>query len=105
MSPVPFSRRERLMSAVGPAGSGSKPGSVCSHMPEKSGTDLLPLLSAADDCPKTGVTNAAASVSSKGKFRHCISIRLLHLFHDIRPEALSKLHPPSRRLEGDNFCF
>jgi hypothetical protein len=32
---------------------------------------------AAAACPKAGVTTAAASVNTKGKFRHCKSIALL----------------------------
>ena len=36
---MPFGRRDRLTSAVGPDGSGSNPGSGCTQMPEKSGMD------------------------------------------------------------------
>src|SRR5882672_4150545 len=77
MSPVPFARRERLISAVGPDGSGSNPGSVCNQVPEKSGMDL-PL------CPKAGVANAAANVSTKEIFRHCKSIGSPPLFMTFR---------------------
>ena len=37
MSPVPFGRRNRLTSDVGPDLSGSNPGFACAQMPEKSG--------------------------------------------------------------------
>src|SRR5271169_678264 len=67
------SRRERLTSAVGPDGSGSKPGMECTQMPEKSGMDAalsLPLFGATA-CPKAGVAAAAATVNTARKSRHC----------------------------------
>src|ERR1700674_2322067 len=86
MSPVPFGRRDRLTSAVGPDGSGSNPGSACTQSPEKSGIasalSLPPLAGptvGATACPKAGVATAAASVNTKGKFRHCESIAFLLL--------------------------
>src|SRR5215471_8961540 len=84
MSPVPFGRRDRLTSAVGPEGSGSNPGSACAQIPEKSGITSAPSLPplagptvGATTCPRAGVTTAAASVSTKRKFRDCESIALL----------------------------
>src|SRR5436305_11310801 len=72
MSPVPFGRRARLTSAVGPDAKGSNPGFAWIQMPEKSGMDSDRSL-----CPKMGVTKAAASVSTKGKFGHRKSIAFL----------------------------
>src|SRR5215468_1423036 len=76
MLPVPFWRRDRLTSAVGPDASGSKPGIEWVQTPEKSGMDAvvcLPLWAGptvgATDCPKTGVAVAAASVTTKRKSR------------------------------------
>jgi hypothetical protein len=93
MSPVPFSRRDRLTSAVGPDRSGSNPGIECTQMPEKSGMDEALSSSLPDgptvgatDCPKAGVTTAAANVNAKEKFLHCESIALL-LFHFFRSEV------------------
>src|ERR1700688_2934526 len=86
MSPVPFGRRDRLTSAVGPDGSGSNPGIECTQIPEKSGMDAALSSSppagptvGATACPMAGVTTAAASVTAKEKFRHCESIALLLL--------------------------
>src|ERR1700722_19987377 len=85
MSPVPFGRRARLTSAVGPDGSGSNPGSGCSQRPEKSGMaaalSSLPAdpTAGAAAWPKAGVTTAAARVSTKGKLRNCEFIALLLL--------------------------
>src|SRR3981081_112159 len=64
MLPVPFSRRDRLMSAVGPDDSGSNPGIECVQMPEKSGMDAEPC-----GCPKTGIAAADTNVPSRRKFR------------------------------------
>jgi hypothetical protein len=41
MLPVPFARRDRLTSAVGPDASGSKPGIEWVQTPEKSGMDAV----------------------------------------------------------------
>src|SRR6266550_7274601 len=96
MSPVPFARRARLTSAVGPDAKGSNPGFAWVQMPEKSGTD-----SALSLCPNMGVTNAAASVITKGKFRHRKSIALLLFRHTyVPPDAFRKLHPLGVCLEG-----
>src|ERR1700674_5549665 len=84
MLPLPL-RRDRFTTEVGPDDSGSKPGiEGCNHLPEISGMDAplsLPLLAdptvGATDCPKTGVATTAASVNTRGKFRHCKSIALL----------------------------
>src|SRR5262245_40724349 len=83
MSPVPFSRRERLTSDVGPDLSASKPGLACWQMPDKSGMDFALSLA-----PIAGVTQTAASVSTKGKFRRK-SIALL-LVRSAPPEALAQ---------------
>src|SRR5262252_3564101 len=87
ISPVPFGRRDRLTSAVGPDGSGSNPGSGCTQTPDKSGTDAPPssplpvgLSEGAPACPKAGVTITAATANARGKFRHCESIALLLRF-------------------------
>src|SRR5215831_5110810 len=87
MLPVPFGRRDRLTSAVGPDASGSNPGSECSQIPEKSGMDAPPSSPlptgrsvGAPACPKAGVTTTAATANTRGKFRHCESIALLLLF-------------------------
>src|SRR5580704_5197054 len=95
MSPVPFGRRARLMSAVGPDGSGSNPGFAWTQLPEKSGTDsafALPPLAGPTGCPKAGVTTAA-NVTSKRNFRRptfilpsCLWFRQ-HLLHDVTPFA------------------
>src|SRR5215831_7709453 len=84
MSPVPFGRRDRLISEVGPDASGSYPGFAWTHSPEKSGTDaaLASPLAAGPAvgttvCPKAGVAAAAASVTTRRKFRHCKSICFL----------------------------
>src|SRR5215475_10556310 len=89
MSPVPFSRRDRLTSAVGPDASGSNPGIECTQMPDKSGMDAelsssLPTGPAvgAITCPRTGVATAAASANAKDKFRHCEFILFL-LHHSV----------------------
>src|SRR6516162_4525225 len=76
MLPVPL-RRDRFTTDVGPDDNGSKPGiEGCNHLPEIPGIDAalpLPLLAdptvGATDCPKTGVTAAAASVTTKRKSR------------------------------------
>src|SRR6185295_385358 len=68
MSPVPFSRRDRLTSAVGPDAIGSNPGLACAQMPERSGKVAL-LLPGAAGCPEAVVTAAAATVTSNRKFR------------------------------------
>src|SRR5262245_32677702 len=94
MSPVPFGRRLRLTSDVGPDLSGSNPGFACAQMPEKSG-----MASALSLCPSTGVATAAASASAKGKFRHCKSIALLLDRHS-SPDACATLHPLRAGLEG-----
>ena len=83
-------RRERLISEVGPDGSGSKPGmEPCTHMPEKSRTDaalaLTPSAGAtvcATACPKAGVAAAAASVTTKRKSRRC-KVMLSSLFNGV----------------------
>src|SRR5712671_4042498 len=107
MSPVPFGRRDRLTSAVGPDGSGSNPGSGCSQMPEKSGMGA-PLSSplpagptvGATAWPKAGVTTAAASVNTKGKFRHCESIAFLLLSLRSAVSSRIRLYPLRVPLEG-----
>src|ERR1700730_14355626 len=106
MSPVPFGRRDRLTSAVGPDGSGSNPGSGCTQMPEKSGIDAAlssPLPAGptvgATAWPKAGVTTAAASVNTKGKFRHCESIAFLLLSLRSAVSSRIRLHPLRARLE------
>src|ERR1700704_329533 len=105
MSPVPFGRRDRLTSAVGPDGNGSNPGSGCTQGPEKSGMDSalsLPPLAAptvgGTACPKAGVKTIAASVNTRGKFCNCKPIALL-LFRRVQLEAL-RLYPLRVRLEG-----
>src|SRR6266853_1993019 len=107
MSPVPFGRRDRLTSAVGPDGSGSNPGSPCTQSPEKSGMDTalsspLPAspTAGATAWPKAGVTTAAASVNTKGKFRHCESIAFLLLSLRSAVSSRIRLHPLPVRLEG-----
>src|SRR5437764_2463242 len=84
MSPVPFGRRDRLISEVGPDASGSYPGFAWTHSPEKSGTDAAlasPLAASpavgTTACPKAGVAATAASVTTRRKFRDCKSIALL----------------------------
>src|SRR5713101_8446320 len=112
MSPVPFGRRDRLTSAVGPDGSGSNPGSECTQMPEKSGMDAAlssPLPAGptvgATAWPKAGVTTAAASVNTKGKFRHCESIAFLLLSLRSAVSSRIRLHPLRVRLEGGGVRF
>src|ERR1700730_3722456 len=107
MSPVPFGRRDRLHSAVGPDGSGSNPGSGCTQTPEKSGMDAAlssPLPAGptvgATVWPKAGVTTAAASVNTKGKFRLCESIAFLLLSLLSAVSSRKKLHPFRGRVEG-----
>src|ERR1700730_9262589 len=113
MSPVPFGRRDRLTSAVGPDGSGSNPGSACTQSPEKSGMDTalsLPLCSSstvgATAWPNAGVTTAAAVMNTKGKFRHCESIAFLLLSLRSAVSSRIRLHPLRVRLEdgGVRFC-
>src|ERR1700722_9290452 len=107
MSPVPFGRRARLTSAVGPDGSGSNPGSPCTHRPLKSGMDA-PLSSplpagptvGATAWPKAGVTTATASVNTKGKFRHCESIAFLLFSSRSSMSFHLRLHLLRLRLEG-----
>src|ERR1700694_1873882 len=104
MSPVPFGRRDRLTSAVGPDGSGSNPGSPCTQKPEKSGmaaalSSPLPAGSTvgATAWPKAGV--ATASVNAKAKFRHCESIAFLLLSLRSAVSSRIRLHPLRVRLE------
>src|SRR6516164_3188257 len=116
MSPVPFSRRERLTSAVGPDGSGSNPGSACTQSPVKSGiasTPSLPPLAGptlgGTACPNAGVATAAASVNTKERFRHCksmLSSSCRYVPFDWVPlEAVRiKLHPFRVRLEGGDVA-
>src|ERR1700680_2162687 len=113
MLPVPFGRRDRLTSAVGPDGSGSNPGSPCTQKPEKSGMDAAlssPLPAGptvgATAWPKAGVTTAAARVNTKGKFRHCESIAFLLLSLRSAVSSRIRLHPLRVRLEdgGVRFC-
>src|SRR5580693_8417585 len=72
MLPVPFARRCRLTSAVGPDASGSKPGIEWFHTPDKSGIDTAPCLPPWDGpavgatvCAEASVAVAAASVTTK----------------------------------------
>src|SRR5437763_3271673 len=90
MSPVPFGRRDRLISEVGPNASGSYPGFAWTHSPEKSGTDAAlasPLAVGpavgTTACRKAGVAAAAESVATRRKSRHCKSIALV-LFQAFR---------------------
>src|SRR6266581_8235218 len=99
MSPVPFGRRDRLIREVGPDASGSYPGFAWTHSPEKSGTDAAlasPLAAGpavgTTACPKAGVAAAAASVTTRRKFRHCKSIALL-LFQEFRWKLSRKATP------------
>src|ERR1700680_3362778 len=109
MLPVPFGRRDRLTSAVGPDGSGSNPGSPCTQKPEKSGMDAAlssPLPAGptvgATAWPKAGVTTAAAVMNTKGNFRHCESIAFLLLSLRSAVSSRIRLHPLRVRLEdGD----
>src|SRR5215470_15536534 len=94
MSPVPFARRDRLTSAVGPDASGSNPGRECTQVPDKSGMDAplsspLPagLSVGTTACPKAGVTTAATTANTRGKFRHCESIALLLVFRRVPLEV------------------
>src|ERR1700730_4329714 len=100
MSPVPFGRRDRLTSAVGPDGSGSNPGSPCTQKPEKSGmaaalsSPLPPGPTAgATAWPKAGVATAAAVMNTKGNFRHCESIAFLLLSLRSAVSPRISLHP------------
>src|SRR4249920_1783278 len=100
MSPVPFRRRDRLISEVGPDASGSYPGFAWTHSPEKSGTDAAlasPLAAGpavgTTACPKAGV--AAASATTRRKFRHSKSIALL-LFQEFRWKLSRKATPFTR---------
>jgi hypothetical protein len=69
MSPVPFARRDRLTSAVGPDASGSKPGIEWVQMLDKSGIDELPCVPpwaagpavGGTVCAEAGVTAAAVA--------------------------------------------
>src|SRR3984893_11782863 len=106
MSPVPFGRRDRLTSAVGPDGSGSTPGSACTQSPEKAGMDTAlssPLPASptvgATAWPNAGVTTAAAVMNTKGKFRHCESIAFLLLSLRSAVSSRIRLHPLRVRLE------
>src|ERR1700752_2405266 len=96
MSPVPFGRRLRLTSEVGPDASGSNPGLACAHLPDKFGTDLALSL-----CPRAGVTSAAANVSAQGKFRHCKSIALLLCASHPLDAFAVRLHLVRAYLEGN----
>ena len=98
------SRRERSTSAVGPDGSGSKPGMECTQMPERSGMDAalsLPLLGATG-CPKAGVAAAAATVNAARKSRHC-EFMLSSLFMGFRQQLSDKLPPLGVRVEGGPY--
>src|SRR5262249_7070980 len=99
ISPVPLGRRDRLTSVVGPDDSGSNPGSACTQSPDKSGMAALPSSplptgpsAGAPACPKAGVTTAAATANTRGKFRHCKSIALLHFRRVPLEVSTLKLH-------------
>src|SRR5215467_11217862 len=96
MSPVPFGRRDRLISEVGPERIGSKPGFACIQMPDRSGTAFVLSLAA----PKAGVRAATANTSPRGKFRRCESMALLPLCRHYAA-TWHKLHPVRMALEGD----
>src|SRR4051794_28143880 len=107
MSPVPFGRRDRLIREVGPDASGSYPGFAWTHSPEKSGTGAAvasPLGAGPavgrTACPKAGVAAAAASVTTRRKFRHCKSICVPPLSGVSAGSSGIKLHPLHGRLEG-----
>src|SRR5262249_37661504 len=91
MSPVPFSRRERLTSDVGPGFKGSKPGFACSQMPDKSGADFALSLA-----PRTAVAITAASARKKTKSPCCKSMGLLLTY------SRANLHPLRPHLQGKN---
>src|SRR3954465_13226523 len=97
MSPVPLSRRERLMSAVGPVGRGSNPGSVCSQTPEKSGMDLA----LSPPSPRVGVATTAVNASTREKFRHRRSIAVLLGLFDSAGSSLHNVTPARSTFEGE----
>jgi len=90
---LPFGRRERLMSEVGPDANGSNPGLACVQIPDKSGIDSALWLR-----PTSAAAKAAASAMTKGKFHDCIVIlpRLICM-RFVAPSLLflsSRLHYP-----------
>src|SRR5262245_22035853 len=95
MSPVPFARRDRLTSEVGPERIGSNPGYACIQMPERSGKDLSLSLAA----PNTGVTATAANTKTRGKFPRCESMAAPPAAETSRRNFGHRLHPAHRSLK------
>src|SRR5271169_2015659 len=80
MLPVPFGRRSRLTSAVGPDASGSNPGIEWFHTPEKSGMDAVlrsaPCAAgsavASTVCAQAGDTASPSATSTRKSRRKCM---------------------------------
>ena len=94
---MPFGRRSRLMSDVGPDDSGSNPGFACAQMPEKSGMDsALPLWPEGKRHKRRRKCDGQREIPPLQPHRSPPLLSQL----TFRARIRVKLHPLSVRLEG-----